>query len=327
MYFPSGRTKYVGVHATFKTSGDLHARGLRHWDLGIAYTYSKYQSNVAMANGGGGDVSLLSRAEDYNRPHVGHFGASGLDRRNMFTFTPSFDLTHGARLTILTQLLSPLPLTARLPQLDGGGVAGEIFRTDATGDGTVGDILPGTTVGGLGGYSGSDLSKALSIYNGNYAGHLTAAGNALANQNGTTPPLFTSDQLRTLGAVYPFICAVPPNQAGCQSVPGHYAQSTWLKTVDLRLSWPFQLGEHVRIEPNVAAFNVANFANFGGAGRQLNGVLDSSPGTSLNNASSPGFCGSSSTFCTSRLDRVVSGSGTYAIGAPRQLEFGVRITF
>lgn len=327
MYFPSGRTQYTGVHLEFKTSSDLHARGLRHWDLGIAYTYSKYQSNVAMADGAGGDVSLLSRAEDYNRPHVGHFGPSGLDRRNMFTFTPSFELIHGARLTILTQLLSPLPLTARLPQLNGGGVAGEIFRTDATGDGTVGDILPGTSVGGLGGYSGNDLSKALGVYNTNYAGRLTFAGNALASQNGTTPPLFTSDQLRTLGAVYPFICAVPPNQVGCQSVPGRYAQTTWLKTIDLRLSWPFQVGERVRIEPNVAAFNVANFANFGGAGRQLNGVLDGSPGTSLNNASSPGFCGNSSTFCTSRLDRVVPGSGTYAIGAPRQLEFGVRITF
>jgi len=59
-----------------------------------------------------------------------------------------------------------------------------------------------------------------------------------------------------------------------------------LKTVDMRLSWPFRIGERVRLEPNVAAFNVLNFANFGGAGRQLNGVLDGSPGSSLNGASS-----------------------------------------
>jgi len=136
MYFPSGRTKYVGLHATFKTSGDHLARGIRHWDLAVSYTYSKYQSNVASADGSGGDFSILSRAEDYIRPHVGHFGSSGLDRRNMFTIAPTFDLPRGPRLFIIAQMASPLELSARLPQLD-GGVAGEIFRTDATGDGTV----------------------------------------------------------------------------------------------------------------------------------------------------------------------------------------------
>lgn len=322
MYFPSGRTKYVAVHAMFKTSGSLRAPGIHRWNLAASYTYSKYQSNVAMADGSGGDFTLLSRAEDYINPHKGHFGASGLDRRNMFTFTPSFELLHGAKLTILTQLASPLELSARLPQMDGGGVAGEIFRTDATGDGTAGDLLPGTGVGGLGGYSGNDLNKAIGIYNTNYAGRLTSAGQQLVNSQ-----LFTSTQLLTLGAAYPFICAAPPNQPNCQAVPGHYAQPTWLKTIDVRFSWPFRIGEHVRIEPNVAAFNVFNFANFGGAGRQLNGVLDGSPGTSLNNASSPGFCGNSTTFCSSRLDRVVTSSGTYGLGAPRQLEYGVRITF
>ncbi len=71
MYFPSGRTQYGALHATFKTSGDRLVRGVRHWDLAASYTYSKYQSNVASPDGSGGDFSLLSRAEDYIRPHVG----------------------------------------------------------------------------------------------------------------------------------------------------------------------------------------------------------------------------------------------------------------
>jgi hypothetical protein len=312
MYFPSGRSKYVGVHAAFKTSGDHLGYGIRHWDLGMAYTYSKYESNVAAPDGSGGDYSVLTVAEDYNRPHVGHFGSSGLDRRNMFSFAPSLDLPHGPRLSILAQLASPLELSARLPQLDGGGVAGEIFRTDATGDGTVGDLLPGTNLGGLGGYSGNNLGKAIAVYNTNYAGRMTFAGQALVNSQ-----LFTSDQLAKLNALYPLL----------QPVPGHAAQTTWLKTIDLRLSWPFRVGERVRLEPNVAAYNVFNFANFGGAGRQLNGVLDGSPGTSLNNASSPGFCGNSAALCSSRLDRILPGSGTYGFGAPRQLEYGVKIIF
>jgi hypothetical protein len=56
-------------------------------------------------------------------------------------------------------------------------------------------------------------------------------------------------------------------------------------------------------------------------------VMNGAPGSSLNNASSGGYCGNSTTFCTARLDRVLPGSGTYATGAPRQIEFGVRITF
>jgi hypothetical protein len=317
MYFPSGRTEYSALHATFRTSGDRLARGIRHWDLAFSYTYSKYESNVASADGSGGDFTLLSRAEDYINPHVGHFGASGLDRRNMFTIAPTFDLPRGPRLSIIAQLASPLELSARLPQLDGGGVAGEIFRTDATGDGTVGDLVPGTGVGGLGGYSGNDLARVIASYNNNYAGRLTRAGDALIISNGTTPALFTADQVSKLGALYPFI----------QPVPGDTAQAKWLRTVDLRLSWPFHVGERVRVEPNVAAFNVFNIANFGGAGSQLSGVLDGSPGSSLNGASTAGTCGNSNALCTSRLDRIVPGSGTYGLGAPRQLEFGVRITF
>lgn len=317
MYFPSGRTKYVGLHATFRTSGDRISRGIRHWDMAVAYTYSKYESNVAAADGSGGDFSILSRAEDYIRPHVGHFGASGLDRRNMFTLAPAFDLPRGLRLSVIAQFASPLELSARLPQLDGGGVAGEIFRTDATGDGTVGDLVPGTGVGGLGGYSGNDLGKVIGFYNNNYAGHPTQAGNALITSNGTTSALLTSDQLSKLGALYPLI----------QPVPGDTAQAKWLRTVDLRLSWPFHVGERVRVEPNVAAFNVFNFANFGGAGNQLSGVLDGSPGSSLNGASTAGTCGNSIALCTSRLDRILPGSGAYGLGAPRQVEFGVKITF
>src|SRR5262249_13221432 len=151
------------------------------------------------------------------------------------------------------------------------GVAGEIFRTDATGDGTVGDILPGTSVGGLGGYSGNGLGKVISVYNTNYAGRLSSAGAQLVNAR-----LFTSDQLVELGAFDPFVCA-GPTQPNCQALTGHTAQTTWLKTIDLRFSWPFRIGERFRVEPNVAAFNVFNFANFGGAGRQLSGVLDGSP--------------------------------------------------
>jgi len=312
MFFPTGRSKYQAVHVAFKTGGGLPVHAVRHVDLAVSYTYSKYESNVAAGDGSGGDFSLLSVAEDYRSPHVGHFGLSGLDRRNQFTIAPSFDLLHGLKLSLIAQMLSPLSTSARLPQLDGGGVAGEIFRTDATGDGTVGDLLPGTKIGGLGGYSGSSLSSAVGFYNSNYAGRLTSAGQQLVNAN-----LFTSSQLSRLNALYPAL----------QPVPTNAAQATWLKTVDLRLSWPIRAGERVSIEPTVSAFNVLNFANFGGPGRLLGGVLNGSPGSSLNNSTSSSICGANAGLCTARLDRIVAGSGTYGMGAPRQVEFGVKIVF
>lgn len=312
MFFPSGRSKYEAFHLAFKTTAANPARHLQRLDLAFAYSLSRYRGNVAEPNGSGGDYSLMNVAEDYNRPHLGHFGASGLDRRHQLTFTPIADLPHGLRLAMIAHLASPLPLSVRVPQQDGGGAPGEIFRSDITGDGTVGDLLPGTFIGSTGKYSPSKLTDAISKYNQTYARQLTPAGRALAISG-----LFGADQLRALGAYAPLL----------QGLPGHPAQATWLKTIDLRLSRPFQVGERVRLEPSVSVFNVFNFANFGGAGNQLSGVLNGAPGSSLNNSSSPGSCGSSTTFCTSRLDRVLAGSGTYAAGAPRQMEFGVRITF
>lgn len=312
MFFPTGRSKYQGVNVGLKTSGENLVRGVRHWDLAFSYTYSAYESNIASPNGSGGDYSVLPVALDYVRPHVGHFGSSGLDRRSLFAFTPSVELRHGPRLTMIAQMASPLPLTLYLPQQDGGGVAGEIFRTDWTGDGTVGDLLPGKMkIGSVGRYTVDNVANAIKSYNTNYAGKLTPAGNDLVSAG-----LFSSNQLAALGAVMPLIQQVNPG-----------ATPTWLKTIDLHLSWPFHVGDRFKIEPNVSAFNILNLANFGGAGRQLSGVLDGSPGTSINNATAAGNCGGSTAFCTSRLDRITAGSGTFGTGAPRQVEFGVRVTF
>jgi hypothetical protein len=313
MYFPSGRSQYQGLHLTYHgVSGENPVKRLQRLEVAISYTFSRYRTNVAEPNGSGGDYSLMNVAEDYNRPHLGHWGASGLDRTHQLTFTPTADLPHGLRLSAIAHLASPLPLSAYIPQQDGGGVAGEIFRSDITGDGTVGDLLPATSIGSAGKYSTTKVTKEITYYNNNFAGRLTPAGQTLVNSS-----LFTGQELIALGAYSPLI----------QAPPGHYAEATWLKTIDLRLSRPFQVGERVTVVPNIGIFNVFNWANFGGPGNQLSGILNGAPGSSVNNASSAGYCGNSTALCTSRLDRILPGSGTYGDGAPRQIEFGVRITF
>jgi len=313
MYFPGGRSRYTGIHLAYHvTTADNPWRDVKRLEVAIAYTLSRYRTNIAERDGSGGDYSTLNPAEDYNKPHLGHWGDSGLDRTHQFTLTPTADLAYKFRLSMIAHVASPLPLSAYIPQQDGGGVPGEIFRSDVSGDGTVGDLLPSTVIGSTGKYSNSNLTKAIKFYDTNYAGQLTPAGNTLVNNQ-----LFSALQLHELGAYAPVV----------QPLPGRAAQATWLKTMDLRLSRPLQVTERVMLEPNISVFNVFNWANFGGAGGQLNGVLDGAPGTSLNNATSGGYCGPSNNLCTQRLDRVLPGSGTYAIGAPRQLQFGLRVTF
>ncbi len=313
MYFPAGQSRYTGFHLAYHGSNvDNPARRLRRLDVSISYTLSRYRSNIAEPNGSGGDYSILNVAEDYNRPHRGYWGDSGMDRTHQFSFTPTANLAYGLRVSMIAQVASPLPLTAYIPQQDGGGVAGEIFRSDATGDGTVGDILPGTLIGSTGKYSTGKVTQAVKYYDTNFAGRLTPAGDALVNSS-----LFSSQELMALGAFLPLI----------QPLPGHFAQATWFKTMDLRLSRPFQVSERLNVEATIAAFNIFNWANFGAAGNQLSGVLNGAPGSSLNNSTSAGFCGSPGTLCSSRLDRILPGSGTFGEGAPRQMEFGVRFTF
>ena len=322
MFFPTGRSKYQAIHINYHTSSAPNPlRNVRKIDLALSYTLSHYQSNIAARDGSGGDYSILTVAEDYNRPHLGHFGSAGMDRTHQFVFTPTVELPRGPRFSIITLLGSPLPLSAYLPEMNGGGAAGEIFRSDISGDGTVGDLLTGSFIGTTGKYSPSKLTKAIAFYNENVAGKLTPAGADLVATG-----LLSVSQMQALQAYAPLVSSCNPPTPSC-GLPGRNAQATWLKTIDLRLTWPFALGERFKVEPNFSVFNVFNFANFGGAGTQLSGALDAAPGTSLNNSTSPGVCGSSTTFCTSRLDRVLPGSGTFGNGAPRQMEFGVRITF
>ena len=139
----------------------------------------------------------------------------------------------------------------------------------------MGDLLNGTFIGSTGKYSPTKVNNAIAVYNQTRAGNLTPAGGALVISS-----LFTSDQLRKLGAVAPYISSCPPPSPAC-GLPGNPAAANWFKTVDLRLSWPFALGERAKIEPTVTIFNAFNLANYGGPGAQLSGVLDGSPGTSL----------------------------------------------
>jgi len=91
----------------------------------------------------------------------------------------------------------------------------------------------------------------------------------------------------------------------------------WLKTFDLKLSYPRKIGENFTIEPGISVFNAFNNANFDLPGNTINGFLNSSGSVNETTASGP----------TARTSRVTPGSGVFDLGAPRVIEFGLKLSF
>ena len=112
------------------------------------------------------------------------------------------DLPARFRLSLISHFDSPLPSDVTLPV---SGNPGGLFQTDITGDGTgdgtfgsnggLGDLLPGTNIGGFGRSFGvNGLNQKISSFNNNMVGQATPAGQVLIN-NG----LFTLAQLQDTG--------------------------------------------------------------------------------------------------------------------------------
>jgi hypothetical protein len=182
----------------------------------------------------------------------------------------------------------------------------EIFRTDFTGDGTIRDLLPGTQPGAFGrSISPENLNTAILTFNNTLANTLTPAGNALVSAG-----LFTPDQLVALGGAVPALGLAPQGNLG----------NGTLRTLDARLSYVIPVhGERFHIEPSVGFFNLANFSNFAAyaTGRLEPLGRSAAPGTITGTASTADRVGL----------RTGNGTGTFAQGSPREIEYGLRITF
>jgi hypothetical protein len=228
------------------------------------------------------------------------------------------DVPLGLRFGVVGHVYSPLPQNMLLPGAGPGG----IFQTDITGDGSGdgssvypnGDPLPGTTLGSFGRkIKTNDLNGFLTNYNSTVAGGATPAGQVLIN-NG----LFTLQQLQAIGAVLPQVALAPQGEQGLG----------WLKTFDLKLSYPRKFGESFTVEPSVSVYNAFNNANFdlpsSTIGPTLNLAGQACDPVSHNNCN--GTVNSTTSF-EHNLNRVLPGSGVFDLGAPRVVEFGLKLSF
>jgi hypothetical protein len=303
MNYPMGRSVYNGLQSEYKIRVSEPFRGVSSLDLQVNYTLSRFVGD------NGSDQHFTTNAWDFRNP-VSFMGPTSQDRTHQFKFGAMFEFAHhGPRLSLIGGFASPQPSDLRIPVYSG---TGEIFRSDLTGDGTTGDFLNSAATGI--GHPGTFMR---SITPGNLAAYINNFNNTVGNGSTLTPAgqalvsagLFRQDQLVALGAVVPSIQAPPANNAG----NGYY------KDVDVGLSWPIKLRERVTILPSISFFNVFNFVNYGQLGIPGATGLTGGPGTI--NGTPAGVNPATNTV------RIGRGSGVFAVGAPREAEFGLRIDF
>ncbi len=168
----------------------------------------------------------------------------------------------------------------------------------------------------------------ISTYNHSFAGMLTPAGECLvanstvgSNSLGgcpgqiSGPEVMTPSDMAALGWVMPTL----------GSVASHAVGIPWLKSLDVKASWPIKFRDRVTIEPSVSVFNIFNLAERILAG-QSNGSLSAS-GTEMELLALRNVLGGITPGSSLTPFRATLQSGTYALGAPRQFEFGLRISF
>ncbi len=311
MLFPAGRSTYNAFQTSLRANVANPFKGVKSMNWVVSYSLSRYLGSAQ-------DSDFVNVAIDNNHPNAA-LGPNALDRTHQFSFGGTMLVPGGFRVGAVGHIYSPLPQDMLLP----GGGAGGIFQSDVTGDGSGdgsgaypnGDPIPGTKLGAFGRkVKLNDLNGFLANYNNTVAGGATPAGQVLINSG-----LFTLAQLQALGGVMPQVALAPDGQVGLG----------WLKTFDLKLSYPRKLGERFAIEPSVSVFNAFNNANFDLPSAPIGNVLNLTPCDPTAPAATNNCNGTinSTTSVQHNSNRVLPGSGVFDLGAPRVVEFGLKLTF
>ena len=330
---PIGSSLYNGMDIKLTQNVRNPLPFIHYLNTEISYSLSRYEydgSANGLASPGtpeNQDQDFIDAALDNDKPGR-YFGPSLLDRTHQLNFGGYVDVPGGFRLGVTGHVWSPLAIT---PTMDVQAGLGSIFQTDFTGDGTVNDPLAlaqtDSTCGQEGGscvyktvksgaygrsLSPSGLTTAVNNYNANIAGQtITPAGQALVNAG-----LITESQLIALGATpQPITYTTDAEGDQALGVIPNQVPMKWLKTVDFQITYVRHIGERLTIQPSVSFFNVFNFRNYDAAGNTLSGALS-------------GVSGSiSGTDPAGQNNAIGAGSGVFALGAPRVIEWGMKFTF
>jgi hypothetical protein len=319
---PIGRSVYNALQMKLVENVNKPFRGVKSMNVQVSYSLSNFSNTGgAQLTGtpGDSDQDFVLSAADNNRPGR-YYGPALLDRTHQISFGGYADVPGGFRLGLIAHFYSPLSSAVVAPNF---GDVGEIYRTDFTGDGTVGDPVPGTHLGQFDrGTDASSLNTLISRYNTAQGGQPTPAGKVLV-QNG----LMTTSQLASLGNSAAGIApAVSPN---IDPAPAGQVNFTWLRALDLKLAWQHTFHDRFMIEPSVGFYNLPNFSNFNLPPNTMNGILFGAGNGSINGTTrGGGHCDPNDpNACGNNAFRVGNGTGVYGLGAQRQIEFGLRFVF
>ena len=309
---PVGRSGYDALQVVFRQVANHPAPGIKSSNIQVSYSLSR----IVSTGGGAGtsDTGFTQASYDNDNP-TATIGRAGLDHKHEVSFGGSATLKYGPKIGIIGHFFSALPTSLTL---DTGNefTNGNIFQSDISGDGTAGDLLPGTTFGDYGHrVKPNTIGRFINSFNSTSANTLTPAGKAVANSG-----VLTQNQLIALGgAIQPIANPSGPVSLGNPTT----------RLLDVNFSYPiplsrFHLREGITLEPAIAFYNVGNFSNFGDAlpsGQLLN---QADAGATNQNA---GYITGPNTFAAQNTFRTLRGTGTFNQGAPRTTEYQLRLNF
>jgi hypothetical protein len=311
---PIGRSGYDALQIVYRQSKTHPAPGINSVNVQGSYSLSRIVSSY-----GGGSTSASSdqffgsstSSWDYDNPTL-YMGPSSLDHKHQVTMAAIFNFKYGPRVALTGQFRSAAPTSLTLDNQNGG--TGGIFTSDLTGDGTVGDIAPGTLPGSyMRDVKPGNLQNYISNFNQTKANTLTPAGQALVAAGLVTP-----QQLIALGGAIQPIANLPQQRA--------IANPTF-RNVDASFAYPISLAklrEGMNLEPAVAFYNVFNMANYSST---PSGILENttSAGGAVNHDNN--YLTGPNTYAVVNANRAQRGSGTFNQGAARTAEFQLKLNF
>jgi hypothetical protein len=301
--FPNGRAGYDALQVNLRHQKAHPFPFVDSGNFEASYSFSR----IVTTSRGGSDAFFTAGAWDYDAP-TQYIGRAGLDATHQLSFGGSFLLKYGPRIGLAGHFRSANPTNLTLDNV----ALDSIFTSDVDGDGQTADLLPGTNPGDyMHSIKPSNLNQKLTAYNNRWAGQLTPAGQAVVGAG-----LMTPAQLAALGGVQ------QPIYASSNSV----FPNPMFKSLDASFSWPIRLkwlGEGRSLEPGVAMYNAANFANWGSTSGTLYNQADAGP----DGSGAYGQVNGINAFDFKNQSRVQRGSGTYDQGGSRSTEWQLKFNF
>ncbi len=315
---PVGRAIYNALQVSLRSELRSPLPFIKHMNLQVSYSLSRLKSDSQ-------DLDFVNRALDFNHP-TRYMGPNSLDRTHQFSAGLVMDLPWGFKTNMITHWYTALPQNMIFST---PGANEDIFQYDFTGTGqTPGSTtpipIPGSKEGAFGrSVKAGGVDAFLQRYSANFGNQITPAGQALI-----TNGLMTAAQLQGLCAITPSVnpangCAnaYPQLQVPLSTGPGQVGNAP-LFTFDMTIAYslkPIKSWESFSIEPEVTFFNLFNHPNYNDALSLLTETLDGNEG-SVNALTS-------AQRRTDRVGFIGLGSGAFAFGSPRTIEFGVKVNF